>query len=217
MKCEQATAMFEDLFAEALDAGSRSGLAQHLHSCDSCRQQLLAMEAVLSGLHQWQDQAVPEWDRSLGGEAGLPGRASKPRSKSRYTDRYPYWPGFAIWRWSPLAMSAVLALAVLFNMQLSVSGSGLDISFGNSAEINSLLATQREQQREETLAMLTALTEQMNTANSQNLQQVVQYFEQQRERDMQMLEAGYQQLLDSDYQTIRSVQQLVSYVQSEQQ
>lgn len=114
-------------------------------------------------------------------------------------------------------MSAVLALAVLFNMQLSVSGSGLDISFGNSAEINSLLATQREQQREETLAMLTALTEQMNTANSQNLQQVVQYFEQQRERDMQMLEAGYQQLLDSDYQTIRSVQQLVSYVQSEQQ
>ncbi|MDT8427206.1 MAG: hypothetical protein RQ757_00400 [Pseudomonadales bacterium] len=210
MKCEQASAMFEDLFAETLGSAARIELASHLHSCDSCRQQLLGLETTLSALHQWRDQAVPEWDRSLGGEIGRNAQSKNSKQNSS-------WLGLDIWRWSPLAMAAVLVLAVLFNVQVSVGRDGVDISLGSSTEISRLLARQREEQREETLAMLTAAMEQMSASNRDNLQQVVQYFEQQRERDMRMLEAGYQQLLDSDYQTIRSVQQLVSYVQNEQQ
>ncbi|MBT4257536.1 MAG: hypothetical protein HOD87_15860, partial [Gammaproteobacteria bacterium] len=49
-------------------------------------------------------------------------------------------------------------------------------------------------------------------ATAENLEQIYAYFEQQRILDLQDMRVGYQQLVDSDYETIRSLQQLASFV-----
>jgi len=100
------------------------------------------------------------------------------------------------------------------------------VAFGQSAGVSreemqeqlAALETGFESRKEEeSLRMIETVLgnvmRQYDDNNSRNLEQVIEYFDLQRQQDLQLLQSGYQQLADSDYETIRSVQQLASYVQ----
>jgi hypothetical protein len=57
-----------------------------------------------------------------------------------------------------------------------------------------------------------AVLDQTQQATAQSLDQMAGYIEQQRQLDMQDFQVGYQELADSDYKTIRSLQQLATFV-----
>ena len=54
--------------------------------------------------------------------------------------------------------------------------------------------------------------EQTQQTTAENFEQIYAYFEQQRLRDLQDMRASYQYLVDSDFETIRSLEQLASFV-----
>ncbi len=79
-------------------------------------------------------------------------------------------------------------------------------------EMNQAIERMEDRQDGNNLRMMQAMLEQNQQATAENLEQIYAYFEQQRILDLQDMRVGYQQLVDSDYETIRSLQQLASFV-----
>ena len=57
-----------------------------------------------------------------------------------------------------------------------------------------------------------AVVRQARESNEASCQQLVGFFEQQRRNDLEQVRASYDQLASSDFETLRSLQQLASYV-----
>ena len=223
MTCHKTEFLITEYLEADLSSRQRAILERHLHECAHCRQELAAAQQTHARLRTWQDQPVPHWNRVP--ESLL--SAAKPRSVA----------GFFGWQWAPLAVSFVLALAVLMNVRISNTPDGLVVAFGGNAGVSEAIvleqlarfeAQQRQEQEERLQAVTVRMEERQDAANAQliesvvsqfgettsrSLEQVIAYFEEQRQQDLQVLQSSYQQLADSDYQTIRSVQQLATYVQ----
>lgn len=223
MTCHKTEFLIIEYLEADLSGRQRSILEQHLSECADCRQELAAARQTQARLRAWQDEPVPHWNR-------VPESLLRP-------DRQPSVAGFFGWQWAPLAVSFVLALAVLMNVRISNAPDGMVVAFGGDAGVSEAvvleqLARFEAQQRllqEQSMQTLTVrMDERQDAANAQliesvvsqfgettsrSLEQVIAYFEEQRQQDLQVLQSSYQQLADSDYQTIRSVQQLASYVQ----
>lgn len=223
MTCHKTEFLIIEYLEADLSGRQRSMLEKHLRECADCRQDLAAAQQTEARLHTWRDEPVPHWNRVP--EYLL--RPDRPRSVS----------GFFGWQWAPLAVSFVLALAVLTNVRISNTSDGMVVAFGGDAGVSEAVVleqlarfeAQQRQLQEQSLQVLTVrMEERQDVANAQliesivsqfgettsrSLEQVIAYFEEQRQQDLQVLQSSYQQLADSDYQTIRSVQQLASYVQ----
>lgn len=223
MTCHKTEYLITEYLEADLSARQRAILEQHLHECAHCRQELAAAQQMQTRLRTWRDQPVPHWNRVP--ESLL--SPAKPRSVA----------GFFGWQWAPLAVSFVLALAVLMNVRISNTPGGLVVAFGGDAGVSEAIvleqlarfeAQQRQEQEERLQALTVRMEERQDAASAQliesvvsqfgettsrSLEQVIAYFEEQRQQDLQVLQTSYQQLADSDYQTIRSVQQLATYVQ----
>lgn len=195
MTCHKTELLITEYLEADLSGRQRAILEQHLRECSHCRQELDAAQKTQAQLRTWRDEPVPHWNRVP--ESLV--RPAKPRSVA----------GLFGWQWAPLAVSLVLALAVL-------------------AQLARFEGQQRQQQEERLQALTVRMEERQDAANvqlmesvvsqfgettSRSLEQVIAYFEEQRQQDLQVLQSSYQQLADSDYQTIRSVQQLATYVQ----
>ena len=223
MSCRETESLVADYFDSSLSALQRRILDQHVQNCVHCCDELAASQKVGVRLGQWQDQPVPKWNR-------IP-EALRNERETRST----FW--FSWWQWAPAAFSLVLVLAVFSNAHLTRTQDGFVLAFGaESAMGESVLAAQlarfeeqqrvRQEQEFEALAarmeerqdannirLMETVILQMSDSTARSLDQVMAYFEATREQDMQILQSTYQQLADSDYETIRSVQQLASYVQ----
>ena len=120
---------------------------------------------------------------------------------------------------------------VALNLQITDFGNGVNISFGKqNVEVESLIREVRRVQELQLAELNAALTEvevirtqnnsrllqsvleQTQLNSVQNFDRVVRLFDAQRVQDLQDMRQGYQQLVDSDYQTLRSLQQLASFV-----
>jgi len=225
MSCEQTATLVAEYFDEALSLQQRSLLDGHRLTCQECEQALQAARIASAHLQAWQPQTVPEWSRPRATAA------EAPRSSPRW-----HW-----WQWAPLAMSCVLALAVVVNVQITSSTQGLAIRFGampasvdtdmlearlaafdaqQQAALQALTLTLAQQQSEDNARLMEAVidnvVEQFGDSTARSLEQVIAYFESQRRQDLQLLQTSYQQLANSDYATIRSVEQLASLVQGGQ-
>jgi hypothetical protein len=140
------------------------------------------------------------------------------------------FPNFWV-QWIPAAACLAMFCVTVLNLQITDFGNGVNISFGNqSTEMESLIREVRRVQELQLAELNVALTEvesirtqnnsrllqsvleqtQLNSA--QNFDRVVRFFDAQRILDLQDMRQGYQQLVDSDYQTLRSLQQLASFV-----
>ncbi|MDX1490832.1 MAG: hypothetical protein R3332_06065 [Pseudohongiellaceae bacterium] len=212
MSCERTSEIVASFFDDALAPVQRQANEAHVSSCAHCRVQLADARLVQARLASYKEEAVPNWSRSA--------VLAKEKPKTNWRD----WLG--AWQWAPLACSFLLALGVVFNVEISSSDSGFVVAFGQSSgvsqqeldqRIQKLSASLERQQGDVQLQMLETVVEnvmrQYDENSSRNLEQVIEYFDLQRQQDLQLLQSSYQQLADSDYETIRSVQQLASYVQ----
>ncbi len=224
MACERTATLVADHFDDTLSPLQREALEQHARQCPDCARALGEARQTHAQLLTWQVQRVPAWSRPT-----LPTASEKP-ARLRWT-----W-----WQWAPLALSCVLALAVVLNVQISTGSQGLAIRFGaaptldtaqlearlaafdaqQQAALQTLTQTLMQQQATDNArlmeAVIDSVVEQFGNSTARSLEQVIAYFESQREQDLQLLQASYQQLADSDYATIRSVEQLAMLVQGGQ-
>jgi predicted anti-sigma-YlaC factor YlaD len=224
MPCEHTATLVAESFDDTLPALRRAAHDAHLQQCPECQQALTAARAATAHLQRWREQPVPEWSRPRAPVSETPQRAAR----------------WQWWQWAPLAMSFVLALAVMTNVQVSTSTQGMAIHFGAAPalgmeDVEARLAAFEAQQQLALQTLTQALAEQQSADNARlmeavidsvveqfgdstarSLEQVIAYFESQRQQDLQLLRTSYQQLADSDYATIRSVEQLASLVQGGQ-
>ena len=212
MTCEKSPYVVATLLDELSSSAEREQLRSHVSECAHCSVQLEEARVVQQKISTWQDAPVPHWVRSS---------MVKPKQES-----VQWWQRFSLWQWAPLACSFLLALGVIFNVEFHKSNDGFVVVFGASGGVTqqqvqeqiSRLSAQLDAQREaDSLRLVETVVgnvmRQYDENNSRNLEQVIEYFDLQRQQDLQLLQSGYQQLADSDYETIRSVQQLASYVQ----
>lgn len=212
MTCERSSEIVIGLFDAHIGKSERAEFAAHVQGCPYCQAQVDDAQLVQARLAAWQDEPVPNWHRTAMVSA-------KPESVD-WRQR------FAFWQWAPLACSFLLALGVIFNVEIRSTNEGIVVAFGQSAGISreevreqlaALETSFASRKEEESLRMIETVLgnvmRQYDDNNSRNLEQVIEYFDLQRQQDLQLLQSGYQQLADSDYETIRSVQQLANYVQ----
>lgn len=223
MSCHESSTLVPDYFDETLSLQHRNVMEAHLQHCADCQEALADAKNLNAHLRQWQDEAVPQWQR-------VPRQLQDKSASTR--------PHFSFWgQWAPLAGAFVMAVAVMFNVQLQIADNGLTLAFGGSAGVdaNNIAAqlaqfeTEQRAAQQQTLQELSAqieerqagsnarlletVIEQFGDSTTRSLEQVMAYFEAQRQEDLQLMQASYQRLADSDFQTVRSMQQLANYVQ----
>ncbi len=202
MTCPRSPETVANLLDDSLPPVQRTAAEAHLANCAACRDALAALEDLPNSLLAWQEQAVPGWDRRQAARAHKQGVSGASWS----------W-----WQWAPMMASLVLALAVVFNVQISHTNAGFTIAFGGAAApaaeaqaLESLVARYNEQQ----LQVMNETLSQFADSAAAGLEDVVRWIERQRQQDMQLLEASFQEMLEREYETVRSVQQLAMYVQA---
>ena len=221
MSCPKTQHLLQEYFADSLSAVSRNEIEKHLGECDFCDGELQALLLTQSELKRWQEQRVPHWDRGVGlfrQEHGAP-------AVSRV---------WSIWQWIPAAASFAMLAVLLLNVSVARNSEGFEISFGDGSatatDIEAAIMALQDQQRAEmqdlvsrmedrldsnNVRLLQAVMQQTQQTTAENFEQLYTYFEKQRLLDLEDMRVGYEELVNSDYETIRSLQQLASFVSFE--
>lgn len=223
MSCHESSKLVPDYFDETLSLQQRNAMEAHLQNCADCQEALADAKSINIHLRQWREETVPQWQR-------IPKQLQDKQESTR--------PRFSFWgQWAPLAGAFVMAVAVMFNVQLQIQDNGFTIAFGNNTAIDAdaiaaqlaQFETEQRAAQQQTLQVMSAqieerqagnnarlletVIEQFGDSTTRSLEQVMAYFEAQRQEDLQLMQTSYQRLADSDFQTIRSMQQLANYVQ----
>tara|TARA_B110000858_G_scaffold123333_1_gene140626 strand:- start:14196 stop:14876 length:681 start_codon:yes stop_codon:yes gene_type:complete len=219
MSCPKTHYLLQEYFSEDLSAVARNELDRHLTDCVHCNAELESVLLAQQDLQQWREQRVPHWDRGLE-LFRQEHRVDRPVSR--------FW---LSWQWLPTAASLAMLCVLLFNVSVVNDDSGFSISFAGTAasdtnltaqlaefeqaqrlEMQQLVMRVESRQDSNNVQLLQAVMEQTQQSTADSFDQMYAYFEQQRLLDLQDMRVGYEQLVDSDYETIRSLQQLVTYV-----
>jgi hypothetical protein len=207
-----------EYFADDLALIAKQELENHLAECPFCSSELELLLNTQSQLGEWEEERVPHWNRGLA------------LFRQEHRSAEPLRGFWHRWQWLPTAASFAMLCLLLFNVSISSDDAGIKISFGAdqpALNIESNLADFEQEQREvmenlvirvedrqdaNNLRLMQAVLDQTQEATAQSLDQMAGYFEEQRQLDMQDFQVGYQELADSDYETIRSLQQLASFI-----
>lgn len=219
MSCPKTQYLLQEYFSEDLSAVARDELDRHLSQCAHCSAELESVLLVQEDLQQWREQKVPHWDRGLE-LFRQEHRVDRPVSR--------FW---LTWQWLPTAASLAMLCVLLFNVSVVSNDSGFSISFSGPTasdvnitaqlaefeqaqrlELEQLVTRIENRQDSNNVQLLQAVMEQTQQSTAESFDQMYAYFEQQRLLDLQDMRVGFEQLVDSDYETIRSLQQLVTYV-----
>lgn len=221
MSCQLTPELIADRLDKHCSLLRRNEIDQHINNCAWCSAALTEAQLSLAVLSHWQEETVPDWQRQAA-PVTLGSRQAQHSRRHRLIRQSLRRKVLALRTWAPLAASVLLALAVLLQLRIDISSTGMQLSFGSvpqasvSDEINTVLTAFAEQQRIETRQLVEVALLQFGDSTADSLQQLVEFFEQQRELDLRRMEAGMQQLLDRNYQTVNSVQLLASYIQSQE-
>ena len=146
---------------------------------------------------------------------------------SRGTVNESRWPKLNWWQWAPSAISFVLLAILLVDARFLATDDGFSLSFGGQdnankttgaeemisrEEVQQLITRLEQRQDQNTIALMQAVLSQTRESNEASFQQLFAFFEQQRLNDLEQVRASYDQLASSDFETLRSLQQLASYV-----
>ena len=224
MSCPKTRHLLVEYFDESVSGVAREEIERHLSDCDACAKELQGMLAVQAQLSGWQAQRTPHWDRSI---PHVRERSPQTAAAGR----------IGLWQWLPTAACAAMLAALLFNVSVTGDSTGFSVSFGGQSRIDSqefdlrlaqfaeqqrrrqeeslqqLLAGLDAQQDSNNLQLIQAVMEQVQQFTAESIDQMYSHFEQQRQLDLENVQFSYQQLLDSDFETLRTMEQLASYVQ----
>lgn len=222
MSCLKTEHLLQEYFSSDLAAVTKDEIQRHLAECADCHKELDIMLLTQSNLRRWQEQRVPHWDRGV----DLFKREHRTVAASA-----PLW---SAWQWLPTAASFAMLAILLLNITIVDDNQGFAINFGarteTSAGLDSAIASLQAQQRAElqelvmrvedrldsnNVRLLRAVMEQAQQTTAENFEQLYAYFEQQRLLDLQDMRVGFEELVNSDYETIRSLQQLATFVSYE--
>lgn len=222
MSCPKTQHLLQEYFADSLADVARDEMEKHLAECGECNAELETLLMTQSQLRHWQDQRAPHWDRGL------------TLFRREHRVRPPVSRIWLTWQWLPTAASFAMLALLLLNISIVSSEQGFAITFGAESSADSPwqseLAALQTQQRSELQDLLTrvedrldnnnvrllqAVMEQAQQTTAENFEQIYSYFEQQRLLDLQDMQVGYEELVNSDYETIRSLQQLATFVSYE--
>jgi hypothetical protein len=222
MQCPESVRYLSAYVLDELALSERDAFENHLADCAQCSAELASFDSVKSVLNSWDDEA-------------LPASAAPHRERIRHLaeplpkqDKASRWPLLNWWQWAPSAVSFAVLVLVFMDARFLVDEAGFSVSFGglkNDAsvfqmvdqmvdreELQQVIARLEQRQDQNTIALMQAVLNQARESSEANFQQLFAFFEQQRLNDLEQVRASYEQLAESDFETLRSLQQLASYV-----
>lgn len=234
MQCPESVRYLSAYVLDELALSERDAFENHLADCAQCSAELASFDSVKSVLNSWDDEALPA--------SAAPYRErirhlAEPLPKQ---DKASRWPLLNWWQWAPSAVSFAVLVLVFMDARFLVDEAGFSVSFGglkNDAsvfqmvdqmvdqmadqmadqmvdreELQQVIARLEQRQDQNTIALMQAVLNQARESSEANFQQLFAFFEQQRLNDLEQVRASYEQLAESDFETLRSLQQLASYV-----
>lgn len=218
MNEQQARSLFMDYLYDEISENQKEKLEKFLEKHPDLKEELSALGETRSVL-----QNMPEPDPA---EKML---VVEPRERSFadwWQDAKNLLPRSSFGKTAFAAAAAILLFLFagsLAQLQISTSGNGMTVSFGNVAPANKGLTADQadalvQEIREENAAMLADYAESIQRQNQEQLQQVVTHFEEQRMNDLQLVSQAIDELQQNTnyrlYQTneyLSEVLQTVSY------
>jgi hypothetical protein len=222
MQCPESVRYLSAYVLDELALSERDAFENHLADCAQCSAELASFDSVKSVLNSWDDEALPA---SAAAHRERIRRLAEPLPKQ---DKASRWPLLNWWQWAPSAVSFAVLVLVFMDARFLVDEAGFSVSFGglkNDAsvfqmvdqmvdreELQQVIARLEQRQDQNTIALMQAVLNQARESSEANFQQLFAFFEQQRLNDLEQVRASYEQLAESDFETLRSLQQLASYV-----
>jgi len=226
MQCPESVRYLSAYVLDELTLSERDAFENHLADCAQCSAELASFDSVKSVLNSWDDEALPA---SAAAHRERIRRLAEPLPKQ---DKASRWPLLNWWQWAPSAVSFAVLVLVFMDARFLVDEAGFSVSFGglkNDAsvfqmadqmvdqmvdreELQQVIARLEQRQDKNTIALMQAVLNQARESSEANFQQLFAFFEQQRLNDLEQVRASYEQLAESDFETLRSLQQLASYV-----
>ena len=222
MQCPESVRYLSAYVLDELALSERDAFENHLADCAQCSAELASFDSVKSVLNSWDDEALPA---SAAAHRERIRQLAEPLPKQ---DKARRWPLLNWWQWAPSAVSFAVLVLVFMDARFLVDESGFSVSFGglkNDAsvfqmvdqmvdreELQQVIARLEQRQDQNTIALMQAVLNQARESSEANFQQLFAFFEQQRLNDLEQVRASYEQLAESDFETLRSLQQLASYV-----
>lgn len=222
MQCPESVRYLSAYVLDELALSERAAFENHLADCAQCSAELASFDSVKSVLNSWDDEALPA---SAAAHRERIRRLAEPLPKQ---DKASRWPLLNWWQWAPSAVSFAVLVLVFMDARFLVDEAGFSVSFGglkNDAsvfqmvdqmvdreELQQVIARLEQRQDQNTIALMQAVLNQARESSEANFQQLFAFFEQQRLNDLEQVRASYEQLAESDFETLRSLQQLASYV-----
>lgn len=222
MQCPESVRYLSAYVLDELALSERDAFENHLADCAQCSAELASFNSVKSVLNSWDDEALPA---SAAAHRERIRRLAEPLPKQ---DKASRWPLLNWWQWAPSAVSFAVLVLVFMDARFLVDEAGFSVSFGglkNDAsvfqmvdqmvdreELQQVIARLEQRQDQNTIALMQAVLNQARESSEANFQQLFAFFEQQRLNDLEQVRASYEQLAESDFETLRSLQQLASYV-----
>jgi hypothetical protein len=222
MQCPESVRYISAYVLDELALSERDAFENHLADCAQCSAELASFDSVKSVLNSWDDEALPA---SAAAHRERIRRLAEPLPKQ---DKASRWPLLNWWQWAPSAVSFAVLVLVFMDARFLVDEAGFSVSFGglkNDAsvfqmvdqmvdreELQQVIARLEQRQDQNTIALMQAVLNQARESSEANFQQLFAFFEQQRLNDLEQVRASYEQLAESDFETLRSLQQLASYV-----
>ena len=222
MQCPESVRYLSAYVLDELALSERDAFENHLADCAQCSAELASFDSVKSVLNSWDDEALPA---SAAAHRERIRRLAEPLPKQ---DKASRWPLLNWWQWAPSAVSFAVLVLVFMDARFLVDEAGFSVSFGglkNDAsvfqmvdqmvdreELQQVIARLEQRQDQNTIALMQAVLNQARESSEANFQQLFAFFEQQRLNDLEQVRASYEQLAGSDFETLRSLQQLASYV-----
>ena len=218
MQCPESARCLSAYILDELASSDRKAFKNHLLGCAQCSAELASFERVNTVLNSWDDEALPV---SAAAHRERIRNLAEPLSKQEKASRLSL---FNWWQWAPSAISFAVLMLVFMNASFLVDEDGFSVSFGglkNGAsveqmvdreELHQVIARLEQRQDQNNIALMQAVLNQTRENSEANFQQLFAFFEQQRLNDLEQVRASYDQLAESDFETLRSLQQLASYV-----
>jgi len=218
MQCPESARCLSAYVLDELAPSDRKAFKNHLLGCAQCSAELASFERVNTVLNAWDDEALPV---SAAAHRERIRNLAEPLSKQEKASRLSL---FNWWQWAPSALSFAVLMLVFMNASFLVDEDGFSVSFGglkNGAsveqmvdreELHQVIARLEQRQDQNNIALMQAVLNQTRESSEANFQQLFAFFEQQRLNDLEQVRASYDQLAESDFETLRSLQQLASYV-----
>ena len=204
MACSETQKLVAEYLGGEMTVAQRTACEYHFSVCEDCRQAVDGLAGTAGRLLHWEQVTVPDWDRTASTAEEVSAQKTRPEVVPLNT-RSRQIPGG--WQsWLPLAATVALAVFLGWNQDSGLS----------EQELTAYLDAFEQRQQAQTQRIMETAMQEFGDSTSDSMAQLVEWIQAQRTADMQQLEASFQQMLNHDYQALSSMQQLASWVSTQE-